>query len=789
MTKLLTIFLLAFLPIISFSQSLISVSPNSGNAGQTLNVTITGANTHFDQGSGTTVNFEFGFNQGSGTTVVNYVNVTSPTVLIANITIPVHTYTGDYTVSTYNYIDGNSQKSAAFHVNGLVQPTLSSVSPNSANNGQTLDVTITGLNTHFDQGSSTSVNFDFGFNQGSGTTLVNSINVTSPTTLVANITVPTHTYTGDYTVSTYNDFDGYLEKASAFHVNGLVKPTLSSVSPNSANNGQTLDVTITGLNTHFDQGSSTSVNFDFGFNQGSGTTVVNSINVTSPTTLIANITVPVHTYTGDYTVSTYNEFDGSVEKYSAFHVNGLVQPTLSSVSPNSASNGQTLDVTITGLNTHFDQGSSTSVNFNFGFNQGSGTTVVNSINVTSPTTLTANITVPTHTLTGDYNVSIYNDFDGYLEKYSAFHVNGLAQPFLSSASPNSGNIGQTLDVTITGANTHFDQGSSTSVNFGFNQGSGTTVVNSVKVTNATTLVANITVPYNTLPGNYTINVVSDIDGSMQLYSGFHVNGSLSLTGHVVPKNISQSNLCDGSASVVIDGGTAPYTYLYSNGFNNASAYNLCEGLYSVSVSDANGHSLLFDFIITSPSNTTKTNHLSDSTLVDSLYNKAISNCVIDYSLISSVSISSYTILPNNQVAVTWEVIYGGKVSHVTDTYGFSSTAGVYLVALQLYCPTKSTGHYLTSYDKIYYNAAYAGIHEVKNSTLKIYPNPFTDHIIISLDNDESADVLITDITGKEVLNRKFNDKLIKIDMNTLSSGSYIVTVRNNNTVTTKQIVK
>ena len=83
----------------------------------------------------------------------------------------------------------------------------------------------------------------------------------------------------------------------------------------------------------------------------------------------------------------------------------------------------------------------------------------------------------------------------------------------------------------------------------------------------------------------------------------------------------------------------------------------------------------------------------------------------------------------------------------------------------------------------------AGLGKVDINTVGIYPNPFRDYIIISIENNESSEVLITDISGKEVVNRKFNDKLIKIDMNTLSAGSYIVTVRNNNTVTTKQIVK
>ncbi|MCA1800338.1 MAG: SprB repeat-containing protein, partial [Actinobacteria bacterium] len=45
---------------------------------------------------------------------------------------------------------------------------------------------------------------------------------------------------------------------------------------------------------------------------------------------------------------------------------------------------------------------------------------------------------------------------------------------------------------------------------------------------------------------------------------------------------------DASASVTPIGGTAPYTYLWSNGATTASISNIAEGSYSVTVTDANG---------------------------------------------------------------------------------------------------------------------------------------------------------------------------------------------------------
>ncbi|MFA4852879.1 MAG: T9SS type A sorting domain-containing protein [Bacteroidales bacterium] len=324
--KAIAILFQALLPMFVFSQNLVSINPAIANAGQTLNVTITGNNTHFSQGSGTSI--DFGFNQGSGTTVVNSLNIVSNTSILANITVPSNTYTGDYDVYAYNSIDGYLSINNGFHVNGLTPPSLVSISPNNANAGQTLNVTITGANTNFSQGSGTII--DFGFNQGSGTTVVNSLNIVSNTSILANITVPSNTYTGDYDVYAYNSIDGYLSINNGFHVNGLTPPSLVSISPNNANAGQTLNVTITGANTNFSQGSGTII--DFGFNQGSGTTVVNSLNIVSNTSILANITVPSNTYTGYYDVYVYNYTDGYLSLYNGFHV-GTVGIAINEVKP------------------------------------------------------------------------------------------------------------------------------------------------------------------------------------------------------------------------------------------------------------------------------------------------------------------------------------------------------------------------------------------------------------------------------------------------------------------------
>jgi hypothetical protein len=58
--------------------------------------------------------------------------------------------------------------------------------------------------------------------------------------------------------------------------------------------------------------------------------------------------------------------------------------------------------------------------------------------------------------------------------------------------------------------------------------------------------------------------------------------------------------CDGIAEVAPDGGTSPYTYLWSDGQSTALAINLCAGIFAVDITDANGCTISDSATITEP---------------------------------------------------------------------------------------------------------------------------------------------------------------------------------------------
>jgi len=300
----------------------------------------------------------------------------------------------------------------------LTNPLLLSINPSSANQGETLDVTITGDNTNFAQDSGTTLSFTF--EQGSST-IVNSYEIVDDEILIANVTIPNEVDLGTYGVSISNEVDGTLYLPNSFEVTSSQPiPSLVSITPNQALQGETLDVTILAENTHFtniDDSTILLTSFDqFGFS------VVNSISIIDDTTILANITIPPVVPPGTYDIIVSNNTDGELTLENGFTVIELFipEPSLLSISPNEAGQSQTLDIIVYGENTHFAN-EEDSTTLEFSFNQG-GSTIVNYYTIIDDTTLGANITIPSDIDTGIYNITVSNNTDGELNLDSCFRI-------------------------------------------------------------------------------------------------------------------------------------------------------------------------------------------------------------------------------------------------------------------------------------------------------------------------------------------------------------------------------
>jgi len=389
-----------------------SVNPNTGPTTGGTAITITGTN----------------FAAGAVVTMVETRRQATNVVVVNSTTITAVTPTGDAGAATVSVTVNGQSGTLANGFTYIVQPTVTSVSPNSGSTSGGTSVTITG--TNFASGATVS----FGSNAATNVTVVNGTTITA--------TTPAGT-AGAVTVTvTAGGQSGSL--ASGFTYVG--QPTVTGVSPSSGSTSGGTSVTITG--TNFASGSTVT----FGSNAATNVTVVNSTTITATTPAAS---------AGAVTVTVTNSLGQSGSLANGYTY--VVQPTVTAVSPNSGSTSGGTSVTITGTN--FASGATVTL----GSNSATNVTVVNSTTITATTPAgSAGAVTVTVTLSGQ---------SGSLASGFTY----VAPPTVTAVSPSSGPTSGGASVTITGTN--FASGAT--VSFGGNAATNVTVVNGTTITATT----------------------------------------------------------------------------------------------------------------------------------------------------------------------------------------------------------------------------------------------------------------------------------------------------------------
>ena len=241
-------------------------------------------------------------------------------------------------------------------------------------------------------------------------------------------------------------------------------------------------------------------------------------------------------------------------------------------------------------------------------------------------------------LTADeYSVSV-TDQNGCNNTIS-FTINQATELILNTNSTNvhcNGDNDGSIDLSVTGGNgnyTYFwDNGATTEDINGLNAGTYAVTVfdnnqcpatTQATISEATLLSANVyqtgnvscedgsdgfvavavnggTEPYSFLwsngatsqnidllpAGNYTVSI-EDANGCNTIVHAT-VNQPDAIDVNVSPTDVDCFESTDGSVSLTISGGTAPYTFLWNNGATTADLNNLSAGNYDVTISDNNG---------------------------------------------------------------------------------------------------------------------------------------------------------------------------------------------------------
>jgi gliding motility-associated-like protein len=178
--------------------------------------------------------------------------------------------------------------------------------------------------------------------------------------------------------------------------------------------------------------------------------------------------------------------------------------------------------------------------------------------------------------------------------------------------------------------------------------------------------------FNLAGGTYTC-IVIDADGCSDTVSvSLSQTNAFTLTASST--NVDCFNAATGSATVTPTGGTAPFSYYWSNGQTTQNATNLTAGTYTVTVTDANGCTGTATINITQPPQLT------------ALITSSIDlNCFGQNTGSATVSVSGgtpgYTYLWNNgQTSATASALTAGTYTvTVTDSKGCTAAATVSIV--------------------------------------------------------------------------------------------------------------
>lgn len=296
---------------------------------------------------------------------------------------------------------------------------------------------------------------------------------------------------------------------------------------------------------------------------------------------------------------------------------------------------------------------------------------------------------------------------------------------------------------------------------------------------------------NVCAGTYTLTV-TDINGcidSATAYVSVDSVFSSFMIGNVTTVNMTSASSCDGTATVNISTGVAPFTYSHSNGSTNQTATNLCEGLHNVLIIDAVQDSLYLDYLIVSPTNLYTSLTFVDSTLIDSLVSPVIENCIIDYATVDSAYVSNTIVLGADSLQIDWIIIDTNGSHTVSQIVMVNPQTGYYLVELSLYCSNKATGDLLKAQDRFYLNSGSASIENFDLINMTLFPNPTTGKLNIKSDQNIKK-IFIYSQVGKLVQsNLNTFDPVELIDLTNQPNGIYILKIQTENGVVTRKVSK
>tara|TARA_R110002050_G_scaffold195593_1_gene330427 strand:- start:16342 stop:17814 length:1473 start_codon:yes stop_codon:yes gene_type:complete len=235
---------------------------------------------------------------------------------------------------------------------------------------------------------------------------------------------------------------------------------------------------------------------------------------------------------------------------------------------------------------------------------------------------------------------------------------------------------------------------------------------------------------------YMLEAETDPSGTVTAVS--YQTGNSLFAGISTKQRTSCYGSADGSATVLAVGGTAPYSYLWSNGATTNVATNLAAGNYNVSVTDNTGVMYTVQTVISQP---------------------------------DSISITATQIGPDHGLTNGFVHIEttGGTPSYRYVWSNGETTKNIDNLTFGTYTVTATDNKGCTGTGSFVVDDI-TSVKEVRESAkIAVYPNPSTGFVIV--ESTSKWELVIFDLSGKTLKKAQGNGRQT-VDLSKLNSGFY-----------------
>jgi len=207
---------------------------------------------------------------------------------------------------------------------------------------------------------------------------------------------------------------------------------------------------------------------------------------------------------------------------------------------------------------------------------------------------------------------------------------------------------------------------------------------------------------------------------------------------------------DGTASATAFGGTAPYSYAWSNSDTSQILTELPEGLYCVTATDVSGCTA--DTCVT---------------LADPDCSGFSVDVLVEYVTSGVANDAKATAIP---IGGTSPIEYEWSNGETTEEI-IGLPPGNYCVTV-----TDAVGCTATDCDSVI--AGPDGIIDLEEAGIKLFPNPAKDAVTIELEKATDYRLLLFDLKGKVMVEKILNTKSSVISLADFPSGNYLLELKN-----------